>query len=52
MTAGGAWVFVPSAHHAPLLCCLLQGSQAWQGLWIGLLVALGERHGAEVRVLR
>ena len=50
--APGAWVVVPSAHHVLLLCCLLQGPQVWQGLWIGLLVALGERHGAEVRVLR
>ena len=49
---GSAWVFVPSPHHGLLLCCLLQRPQVWQGLWIGLLVALGERHGAEVRVLR
>ena len=35
-----------------LLWCLLQGLQEGQGLWTGLPVALGECHGAEVRVLR
>ena len=50
MTTGGAWVFVLSAHHVLLLCCLLQGLQEGQGLRIGLLVALGGCHGAEVRV--
>ena len=48
----GAWVFVPSAHHVLLLCCLLQGPQAGKELQIGLLVAPGECHGAEMRVLR
>ena len=38
-------------HHVISLCCLLQGLQEGQGLRIGLLVALGECHGAEVRVL-
>ena len=49
---GGAWVLVPSPHHVLSLCCLLQGPQVEQGLLVGLLVALGECHGAEVRVLR
>ena len=49
---GGHGSLVPSPHHVLLLCCLLQGPQVWQGLWIGLLDSLGERHGAEVRVLR
>ena len=44
----GAWVFVPSPHHFPLLCCLLQGPQKGQKLRIGLLVALGECHGVVV----
>ena len=35
-----------------LLWCLLPGLHEVQGLQIGLLVALGERHGAEVRVSR
>ena len=48
----GAWVLVPSPHHVLLLWCLLPGLQEGQGLQIGLLVALGERHGAEVRVSR
>ena len=48
----GAWVFVPSPHHSLLLCCLLQRPQVWHGPRIELLVALGERHGADVRVLR
>ena len=52
MTVGGAWVFLPSPHHVLLLFCLLQGPQKRKGLRIGLLVALGERHGAEVRVFR
>ena len=52
MTEGGAWVFVTSPHHVLLLCCLLKEPQAGQEPRIELLVALGERHGAEVRVLR
>ena len=48
----GAWVLVPSPHHVLLLWCLLPGLQEGQGLQIGLLVALGECHGAEVRVSR
>ena len=35
-----------------LLCCLLQGPQEEKMLPFGLPVALGERHGTEVRVLR
>jgi hypothetical protein len=35
-----------------LLWCLLPGLQEEQELQIGLLVARGECHGAEVRVLR
>ena len=50
--AAGGMVLVPSPHHVLLLCCLLQGPQVGQGLRVGLLVALGECHGAEVRVLR
>ena len=46
----GAWIVVPSPHRVLLLCCLLQGPQVGQELRIGLLVALGECHGAEVRV--
>ena len=34
------------------LLLFLQGHQVWQGLRIGLLGALGERHGAGMRVLR
>ena len=51
MAAGGMG---PRAFSAScfLLWCLLQGPQVWQGLRIGLLVARGECHGAEVRVLR
>ena len=52
MAAGGMGPLVPSPHHVLLLCCLLQGPQEGQGLPIGLLVALGECHGAEVRVSR
>ena len=48
----GAWVLVPSPHHVTLLWCLLPVLQEGQGLQIGLLVALGECHGAEVRVSR
>ena len=48
----GAWALVPSPHHVLLLWCLLPGPQEGQGLQIGLLVALGECHGAEVRVSR
>ena len=48
----GAWVFVHKPHHFILLRCLLQGTQEGQELRIELLVALGECHGAEVRVLR
>ena len=44
-------MLMPSPHHVPLLCCLLQGPQDGQGLRIGVLVAHGKRHGAEVRVL-
>ena len=44
----GAWVLVPSPHHVLLLCCLLQGLQKWQKLWIGLPVALRECHGVVV----
>ena len=40
---------MPSPHHVLLLCCLLQGLQEGQGLRIGMLVALGECHGAEVK---
>ena len=50
MAAGGVGL-CPSAHHVLLLCCLLQGPQVRQELRIGLLIAPGERHGAEVRVL-
>ena len=51
MAAGGMG---PHAFTAScfLLCCLMQGLQNEQGLRIGLLVALGECHEAEVRVLR
>jgi len=52
LAARGLWVLMPSPHHVLLLCCLLQGLQVWQGLRIELLVARGECHGAEVRVLR
>ena len=45
-TPRGAWVLVPSPHHVPLLCCLLQGVKEGKRLRIGLLVALGECHGA------
>ena len=48
----GAWVFVPSSHHVPLLCCLLQGpqkdAQKGQKLRTGLPVAPGECHGVVV----
>ena len=46
----GALVFVPSPHRVLLLCSLLQRPQKRQGLRVGLLVARGECHGAEVRV--
>ena len=49
---GGAWVTVPSPHHVLLLYCFLKGPQVELGLRVGLLVALGECHGAEFRVLR
>ena len=49
---GGHGSLVPSPHHVLLLWRLLLGLQEGQGLQIGLLVALGERHGAEVRVSR
>ena len=52
MAEGGAWVFVTSPHHVLLLCYLLQNTQVEQGLRAGLLAALGECHGAELRVLR
>jgi hypothetical protein len=45
-------VLVPSPHHGILLWCLLLVLQEDQELQIGLLVALGECHGAEVRVSR
>ena len=48
----GALVLVPSPHHGILLWCLLLVLQEDQELQIGLLVALGECHGAEVRVSR
>ena len=48
----GAWIILPSPHHVLLLCCLLQGPQVGQELQIELLFALGECHGAEVRMLR
>ena len=50
--AAGMEVLMPSPHHVISLYCLLQGLQKGQGLRIGLLAALGECHGAEVRVLR
>ena len=48
---GGHW---PCLHGIVFffLCCLLPGPQEGQVLRIGLLVALGECHGAGVRVLR
>jgi hypothetical protein len=49
---GGHGSLVPSPHHFLLLWCLLLGLQEGQGLQIGLLVALGGCHGAEVRVSR
>jgi hypothetical protein len=49
---GGHGSLVPSPHHVLLLWCLLLGLQEGQGLQIGLLVALGGCHGAEVRVSR
>ena len=52
MAAGGMELLMPSPHHVLLLCCLLQGLQKGQGLRVELLAALGECHGAEVRVLR
>ena len=52
MAAGGMEVLMPSPHHVISLYCLLQGLQKGQGLRIELLAALGESHGAEVRVLR
>jgi hypothetical protein len=48
----GAWVLVPSPHHVLLPRFFLPGLQEGQGLQIGLLVAPGECHGAEVRVSR
>ena len=52
MAAGEALALVPSPHRVLLLWCLLPVLQEEQGLQIGLLVALGECHGAEVRVSR
>ena len=51
MAAGGMGPRA-SPHHVLLLWWLLQRPQKGQGLRAGLLVALGECHGAEVRVLR
>ena len=47
--SGGA---AQSASIFIFIYCPLQGHQEGQGLRIGLLAALGECHGAEVRVLR
>ena len=44
----GAWVFVPSPHRVPLLCCFLQEPQKGRKLRIGLLVALRGCHGVVV----
>ena len=54
LEVGSAWCMGPRAspHHVLLLCCLFPGLQEGQGLQIGLLVALGGCHGAEVRVSR
>ena len=60
LEVGSAWCQWPRGAWAPraftascsFLWCLLPVLQEEQGLQIGLLVALGERHGAEVRVSR
>ena len=51
MAAGGVGLRA-LPRHVLLLWCLLHRPQAQQGLRIELLVALGEHHGAKVRVLR